>query len=251
MSIGLGAVSSADASALVKVGSTTVLAGIKCEVMRTADDRPNEGQLAIEVEMAPLCSAEARPGRSSEAALVLADQMSSLLSSDVLDLKQLCIDPGKAAWAAYVDVYVLDADGSLHDACLLAITAALSTLHLPRVVLNEEGNVVPAGSSAAAEPAGVRTKAALQLTTTLTSTTCALHKGKLLVDPTFEEEKLVEAVAIAVVDEHGELVRLSKPGGGAGVNMDLVHQCHEAAKARGAEMRVLLRDAIAAREQGS
>lgn len=29
----------------------------------------------------------------------------------MVDRRQLCIDPGKAAWALYVDVYVLDAGG--------------------------------------------------------------------------------------------------------------------------------------------
>ena len=48
-SIGLGAVSTADASALVKVGSTTALAGIKCEVMPAAADAPDQGRLVLQV----------------------------------------------------------------------------------------------------------------------------------------------------------------------------------------------------------
>lgn len=54
----------------------------------------------------------------------------ALALAGLLDPKQLCIDPGRAAWAVYVDIYVLDADGSLHDACLLAMLAALSALRL-------------------------------------------------------------------------------------------------------------------------
>lgn len=70
-----------------------------------------------QVELAPLCSADTRPGRPSEAAAVLTEQLSSLLEgAGVVDRRQLCIDPGKAAWAVYVDVYVLDAGGCGHGA---------------------------------------------------------------------------------------------------------------------------------------
>ena len=65
--------------------------------------------------MAPLCSADVRPGRPCEAAQVLTAQLTALLEgaggAAVLDRRQLCIDPGKAAWAVYVDVSVLDAGG--------------------------------------------------------------------------------------------------------------------------------------------
>lgn len=54
-SIGLGVVSTADASALVKVGSTAALAGIKCEVMPASADTPEEGRLALQVR----CGVEA------------------------------------------------------------------------------------------------------------------------------------------------------------------------------------------------
>lgn len=48
-SIGLGVVTTADASALVKIGSTSVLAGAKCEVMPASADEPDKGRLAVQV----------------------------------------------------------------------------------------------------------------------------------------------------------------------------------------------------------
>lgn len=63
-----------------------------------------------QVELAPLCSATARPGRPSEAAQVLTEQLGALLCG-VVEPRQLCIDAGKAAWAVYLDIYVLDAGG--------------------------------------------------------------------------------------------------------------------------------------------
>ena len=42
--------------------------------MVPADERPQEGQVAVSVELTALCSPDARPGRFSEAAHCLNDQ---------------------------------------------------------------------------------------------------------------------------------------------------------------------------------
>lgn len=55
--------------------------------------------------------------------------------------EELCIEPSRAAWAAYLDIYILAADGGLLDACLLASAASLRTLQLPSVEVNDQGNV--------------------------------------------------------------------------------------------------------------
>lgn len=73
--------------------------------------------------MAPLCSATTRPGRPAEAAQVLTEQLNALLSSAV-DARQLCIDVGKAAWAVYVDIYVLDAGGMVLQAPCAGVSLA-------------------------------------------------------------------------------------------------------------------------------
>ena len=39
---------------------------------------------------------------------VLTEQVGRLVDG-IVDGKQLCIDPGRAAWLAYLDIYVLDA----------------------------------------------------------------------------------------------------------------------------------------------
>ena len=40
--------------------------------------------------------------------------------SKAIDLKKLCIDPGKKVFMVFVDVYVLDHDGNLIDAAAMA-----------------------------------------------------------------------------------------------------------------------------------
>lgn len=41
---------------------------------------------------------------------MLTEQVGNLVRS-IVDARQLCIDAGKAAWMAYLDIYVLDAGG--------------------------------------------------------------------------------------------------------------------------------------------
>ncbi|CAN1297157.1 Protein ESMERALDA 1 [Linum perenne] len=77
--LALGAVASADGSALAKIGSTTMLAAIKMEVMTPSTDSPDEGCIAIEFHMPPICSPIVRPGRPAEAAPVVSKQLSDTI----------------------------------------------------------------------------------------------------------------------------------------------------------------------------
>ena len=143
-------------------GSTAALAGVRLEVMCPTDAAPDRGGLAVAVEFAPLASpaGDASRGADAAAAAVVAERLRELLlgggggsdggeSGDgLLDTRQLCIDPGRAAWAAYLDVVVLDAGGSAADACALAALAALRHLRFPPVRVTEEGNVVRAAVAA-------------------------------------------------------------------------------------------------------
>lgn len=200
--IGLNVVSTADSSALVKIGSTTALAGLKVEVMPPKEDLPNQGQLAIQVEMTSLASSSHRPGRFSEEATSIQERISSALtSSSALNLEDLCIDPGRAAWCLYLDIYLLDAAGGLMDAALLAAVACLANLQLPHVTISEQGTVVSATDSDAQIPLGK-----LQMHSLPLSVTCGVFDSKLLVDPTSEEEALLSATINTIIDAQGKLI---------------------------------------------
>ena len=205
--VGLNIVSTADSSALVKIGSTTALAGVKLEVMPPKEDLPNQGQLVIQVEMTSLASSNHRPGRFSEEATSIQERISSALeSSSALNLEDLCIDPGRAAWCVYLDVYLLDAAGSLLDAALLAAIACLATMQLPLVTVNDQGKVVSAKES---DPQMPQQK--LQLQSMPLSVTCGTFNGKLLVDPTAEEEALLSTTVNTIVDAQGKLISGRQP----------------------------------------
>ena len=67
-------------------------------------------------------------------------QVKGVLLSGCISIEQLLLKEGQA-WKLFLDIYVLDADGAIFDACLLAAQAALLALKLPSAEINEDGKV--------------------------------------------------------------------------------------------------------------
>ncbi|OIS97663.1 PREDICTED: exosome complex component RRP43 [Nicotiana attenuata] len=247
--LALGAVASADGSALAKIGSTTMLAAIKMEVMTPTVECPDEGSIAIEFHMPPICSPLVRPGRPAEAAEVISKQLSdTIFSSGMIDLKELCLVGGKAAWMAYLDIYCLDADGALFDAALLSAVAAFSHLNIPVVSLNDDGRIVIVSEDNVRgklekEPVN-KEKRKLKLNSPLFSLTCILHKNYILADPTAEEESIMETVVTVVLDSSYQLVSLYKPGGPVLAHTSVIQDCVALARRRVKELQNVLNEAI-------
>ncbi|KAH9296109.1 hypothetical protein KI387_039697, partial [Taxus chinensis] len=218
----LGVVITADGSAMAKIGKTTMLAGVKLEVMTPAAESPDEGCIVTDFQMPPICSPHVRPGRSVDTAASISEQLSnSLASSGVIDLKQLLISHGKAAWMAYLDIYCLDADGSLFDCALLSAIGAFANLQLPSVSVTEDGKVIPISGDTVQEDESNKHAKIQEQSQKLTlrkipfSLTCMLYKKHLLADPTAEEESILQTMIIVVLDSSGRLVSFYKPGGSA------------------------------------
>jgi exosome complex component RRP42 len=66
-----GVVAKADGSALVSVGKTKILTGIKVEVGTPYPDRPDEGVFTVNAELLPLASKTFEPGPPDERAIEL------------------------------------------------------------------------------------------------------------------------------------------------------------------------------------
>ncbi|XP_047333226.1 exosome complex component RRP43 [Impatiens glandulifera] len=246
--ITLGAVASANGSALVKIGCTTMLAAVKLEVMTPSVQLPNEGSLAVDFFMPPICSPLVRPGRPAKEAPVIAKQLSdTILSSGLINLTELSLVSGKAAWMVYLDIYCLDADGALFDAALLSAVAAFSHLQIPVVSLNDDGRIVVVSEENGGkieQEAVNKDKRKLKLNNIAFSLTCILHKNYILADPTAEEESIMETLVTVVLNSSGQLVSLYKPGGSVLAFTSAVQGCIKLATERVKELRQVLDDAI-------
>ncbi|KAL7197443.1 hypothetical protein ACSBR2_020060 [Camellia fascicularis] len=246
--LALGAVASADGSALAKIGCTTMLAAIKMEIMTPTTESPDEGCIAIDFHMPPICSPIVRPGRPAEAAPVVSKQLSDTISSSgMINLKELSLVNGKAAWMAYLDIYCLDADGALFDAALLSAVAAFSHLQIPVVSLNDDGGIVvfseENGGKLEKEPVN-KEKRKLKLSRIPFSLTCILHKNYILADPTAEEESIMETLVTVVLDSSFQLVSLYKPGGPVLAYTSAVQDCIALTRQRVKELQKILNEAI-------
>ncbi|RZC89055.1 hypothetical protein C5167_030749 [Papaver somniferum] len=302
-SVSLGAVSSADGSALVKIGSTIMLAAVKMEVMTPSSDSPDEGCLAIEFHMPPVCSPLVRPGRPAEPAPVISKQLSDVVLRQVriesgVQENPITLDQGDYLsnpnlinnlnlefwndqfegtilnqWKGSMDglpgiaivnadnyfrtfhgilrvqdIYCLDADGSLFDAALLSAVAALSSLCIPEVSVNNEGRVITlsAGNKdkkTVKEPLN-KEKRKLTLSCIPFSLTCILHKKYILADPNSEEESIMETLVTVVLDSSNRLISLFKPGGPFLASTSVVQGCIALTKDRVKELQKILNEAI-------
>ncbi|XP_075633353.1 uncharacterized protein LOC142605801 [Castanea sativa] len=245
--IALGAVASAEGSALAKIGSTTMLAAIKMEVMTPSMDSPDQGCIAIDFHMPPICSPIVRPGRPAEIAPVVSKQLSDTISSSgMINLKELSLVNGKAAWMAYLDIYCLDADGALFDAALLSAVAAFSHLQIPAVSLNDDGKIVVVSEENGGKlekDAVNKERMKLTLKSIPFSLTCVLHKNYILADPTAEEESIMETVVTVVLDSSSQLVSLYKPGGPVLAYTSAIQDCVALTRQRMKELQKILDEA--------
>lgn len=91
------------------------------------------------IELLPLCSSKFRPGAPTEEAQVIGHTLDGILkTSKCFDLKKICIAKDKLVWSLYCDIVCLNYDGSVLDAAVIALMAALKSLTLPVVSYNTE-----------------------------------------------------------------------------------------------------------------
>ncbi|MEM2515252.1 MAG: hypothetical protein QW419_01765, partial [Candidatus Caldarchaeum sp.] len=119
-------VEKADGSALVSLGKTKILTGIKVEVGSPYPDRPNEGVFTVNAELLPLASKSFEPGPPDERAIELSRIVDRCIrESRAIDLEKLVLIEGQKVYMLYIDCYVLDYDGNYFDAAVLSAVAAL------------------------------------------------------------------------------------------------------------------------------
>lgn len=90
-------------------------------------------------------------------------------------------------------------------------------VQIPVVSLDFEGKIVMASGEQKVEKlekeAVNKERRKLTLSSIPLSLTCILHKKHILVDPTAEEESIMDTLVTVVLDSSGQLVSLYKPGG--------------------------------------
>ncbi|XP_038564433.1 exosome complex component RRP43 [Micropterus salmoides] len=234
--VNIGSISTADGSALVKVGNTTVICGIKAELTNPTVEAPGKGYIVPNVDLPPLCSSRFRPGPPGEQAQAASQFVADVIeSSEVIQTEDLCVDRGKLCWVLYCDMICLDYDGNLLDACIIALLAALKNTQLPEVTVSTEMCTPEVnlekrrGLHIHKHPVG--------------ASFCVFDDSIMIVDPTAEEESLSTAQLTVVTDEEDRLCAVHKPGG-TSLSGEKLQECISRARVRQREIQKLVNKVI-------
>jgi len=145
-----------------------------------------------------------------------------LVAEDMVDVAALCVAPGRAVFVLACDLMCLDDDGNVMDACLLALIGALKHLRLPSMLVLED--------QVARHP-DAPSHAGLALRIDPVPLTCGVFEGSLLVDPSADEESVMDGSVTVIVDARSGDCAVCKPGGPP-LPMDAVQSLLAACKTR-------------------
>jgi exosome complex component RRP42 len=199
----LSPIEKAEGSALVKLGKTQVLVGVKLDLGSPFEDRPNEGVLQVHAEFVPLASPSFEPGPPDENAVELARVIDrSIREPKVIKLDELVLEPGRLVWVIYNDIYLIDHAGNAIDASMIASMLALASAKLPSLVKTEEGYRINRGLR----------ERSLPVSSLVATVTMAIIEDAILVDPSMEEENIADTLLTIAVDEKERICGVQKRG---------------------------------------
>ncbi len=217
-------------SAMVKIGNTTVLAGVTMNVGEPFPDNPNEGILITNAELVPLASPNFEPGPPDENAIELARVVDrGLREGRAIDLEKLVIEEGEKVWVVFVDLHILDYDGNLFDASALAAMAALNVSKVPKYedekIIREEVSMN------------------MPINRQVVETTFVKIGETLMADPILDEEKAADARLTLATTSDGYICAAQKGGSGS-FKMSEIEQLVDLAFEKGDYLRDLLEKAL-------
>ncbi len=186
----------AEGSALVKLGNTQVVVGIKMQPGEPYPDTPDRGVIITNAELVPLASPTFEPGPPDESAIELARVVDrGIRESEAVDLSKLCIEEGEKVWIVFIDIHALDDDGNLMDASAIAAIAALMNTTVPaeRFELGEDYK--------------------LPVQNVPISVTSLIIGDRYLVDPCRDEMSVGEYTITITADQNDNIVAIQKSGG--------------------------------------
>jgi exosome complex component RRP42 len=230
-----GLVQKANGSALVHLGKTKVLTGIKVELGQPFPDTPNQGVLTVNTELVPMASPLFEPGPPSEGAIEIARVVDrGLRESKAIPLEKLCVEPGKKVIIVFVDVYVLDHDGNLIDASAISALAALLTSKVKPFELKDgevhmKDELVP-----------------LEIVNEPVAVTTAKIEENMILDPCLDEEVVMTSRLTVTTGRDGNICAMQKGGLGS-FNDQEIRQAVKTAIEKGREIRELIRGATSER----
>jgi exosome complex component RRP42 len=225
----------AEGSSLVRLGDTSVVAGVKVLVGEPYPDSPDEGVIMVTAEMSPIASPLFELGPPKEDAIELARIVDrGVRESNMVDAKGLCIEEGKKVYMVFADVYPLEYDGNLIDASSIAVNVALLTTKFPEMKV-EEKHLVATGEIKS-----------LPVTNIAVEHTVVKIGTNLILDPILKEEFVQDCRLTMAIDEKNNFTALQKGGGTGAMSLGLMEEAMDMALDAGKIMREKIDAAVKA-----
>jgi len=223
----------AEGSAIVRMGNTTVIAGVKVILGEPYPDRPTDGVTIVTAEMTPVASPMFEPGPPREDAIELARVVDrGVRESETVDVSELCIEPGKKVYMVFCDVYPLEYDGNLFDSSSLAVNAALKRAEYDEYAW-EDGKAVKTGE-----------KKKLPLKNMALELTVSNIGPHMVIDPTLKEEFVQDSRLTMAIDKDDNFAAIQKGGGIGPITLDQVDRAMGMALDRVEDLRDILDAAL-------
>lgn len=220
-------ISKAEGSARVKIGETEVIVGVKLNTGEPFSDTPEEGVLIVNAEFTPLASPDFESGPPGEDAVELARIVDrGIRESKCIEVGKLCIVPEEKVWMVFVDIHIINDQGNLLDAAALAAIVALLNTKIPKIKDEEI----------------VRGEYEKDLPVVFKPINIVVGKvgNNFLVDPNFEEEKILDAKLSVSVRDDDKICALQKQGKNE-VSMEDLEKMVDIAMKKSKEMRKLVK----------
>ena len=136
---------------------------------------------------------------------VLVEFLQRVASGGLIDLNSLCAVEGVAVWSLYCDVCVLQHDGNLLDASLMAMMLALSRVKLPSVKVAGSGDAGTEATAAGSDDGGrallwLPRRRYLYSSPPLYPISFGLIADVMVCDPNADEEALISTSLTLLLD---------------------------------------------------
>jgi len=219
ISLDTGLIRKADGSALVRLGKTQVMVGVKIQPGEPFSDTPDKGVIITNAELVPLASPNVEPGPPNEVGIELARVVDrGVRESRAIDLEALCITPGEKVWIVFIDVHILDDCGNLMDASSLGAIAALMTATVP------------------AAQYGLGDDYPLPVKDVPVATTAVEFGDSIIFDPDTDEESVADTKLTVITTADGSICGMQKSRPGF-ISQDHIYRIVDIACERAKEIR--------------
>jgi exosome complex component RRP42 len=186
-------IGTAEGSARLKLGKTDVIVGVKLQPGDPYPDKPDQGVLMTGCELKPMAHPGFESGAPSDDSVEIARVVDrGIRESGMMDMHELCIEPGKKVWMVFLDIQVINYDGNLFDAATMAALVAMNSTSVP------------------ASRFGLGEDFPLPVNGWPVTTTFVKLRDVLMVDPTITEELASDARFTVSIDDNGHIRAMQK-----------------------------------------